>query len=73
MIVFVTEMLRYGGNEAHHYIIGAYSTDVQARFAGECEVSYRGGKYDYRITELEVDVSVPQDIWENHHGLHTKD
>lgn len=64
MIVFVTEMLRWGEDETHHYIIGTYSTRVQAEFAGRLEEDWRGGKYTFRVVETIIDAPVPQTIWD---------
>lgn len=64
--MFITEMLRFGNPEAHHYIVGIYTTKIQATFAGECEKSWRGGKYDYIVSEFEVDIPVPEDIYNYH-------
>lgn len=47
--LFVTEMLRWGDEESHHYIVGVYSTLATAKLAGEAEATWRGGKYEYRI------------------------
>jgi hypothetical protein len=34
-MIYITEMLRWGDDESHHYIIGAYSTNEEASYAGE--------------------------------------
>lgn len=72
MQVFVTRMLRYGDRDAHSYIVGAYTSIEQAKFAGKCEESWRGGKYEYDIKEFKLNAGVPQEIWEYHNGLHTE-
>ncbi len=66
MKIYITEMLRWGEEETHHYIIGAYSTDVQAEFAGEVEKTWRGGKYDYRVIEVVLDQPTDDDKWKYH-------
>lgn len=48
-------MLRYGDRESHSYIIGIYSTKELAENAGKAERIWRGFKYEYAITEFEVD------------------
>ena len=55
MKIYVVEMLRYGDHESHHYIIGAYSTTELAQSAGAVERSWRGGKYEPRVEEIEID------------------
>ncbi len=36
-LVFVTQMLKYGCTESHHYVLGVYSTKAEAELAGEVE------------------------------------
>ncbi len=57
MTVYVVKMNRWGDSESHSYLIGAYSTEELATVAGVAEEDYRGGKYDYEIHPLELDVS----------------
>lgn len=64
--MFVTRMLRYGDIEMHSYIVGVYTTRVQAVFAGEAEASWRGGKYEPIIEEFEVDAPTPVEVLTNH-------
>ena len=66
--MFVTRMLRYGDLEGHSYILGIYTTREQATFAGSVEESWRGGKYEYRVEEHGVDISVPQRIKTTYEG-----
>lgn len=66
MNVYITEMLRWGEEETHHYIVGVYSNVVQAEFAGEVEKSWRGGKYDYRVVEKKLDEPVGDEQWKHH-------
>lgn len=61
-------MLRYGNPEAHSYVLGCYTSYEQARFAGEVEQSWRGGKYEYDITVHQVDQPVSQEHYENHYA-----
>lgn len=65
-MVYITTMYRFGSTERHSYIVGAYSSKEQAQFAGECEKSWRGGKYDYLIKETELNSPVPEEIWKYH-------
>jgi hypothetical protein len=53
-MIYITEMLRWGDTETHHYIIGAYTTESLATYYGEVEKTWRGGKYEYRIVPVEV-------------------
>ena len=64
--MFVVNMLRFGNIEMHSYILGCYTTFEQARFAGEVEKSWRGGKYEYEITLFNVNDPVDQDKWIYH-------
>ena len=57
MKLYITQMLRWGDTETHHYIVGAFSDKEKATYAGEVEVAWRGGKYEYRIEEAELDVN----------------
>jgi len=60
-MIYITEMLRWGDDESHHYIIGAYSTNEEAIYAGEVEKTWRGGKYEYRVVAMEVDKPLDSD------------
>lgn len=48
-------MQRYGDSEAHHYIQGVYSTEKDAKLAGEIEEAWRGGKYTALVQEFMLD------------------
>ncbi len=63
---FITEMLRWGDTETHHYIVGAYSTRELAIHAGEVEKSWRAGKYEYRIVEVIIDAPIADEMLINH-------
>jgi hypothetical protein len=65
-MIYITEMLRWGDDESHHYILGVYSTREGAQFAGEVEKSWRGGKYDYRVVPKQLDAASGQDQYEHH-------
>lgn len=67
MKVYVTEMLRWGDEESHHYIIGTFSTEEKAQEAGDAERSFRGGKYEYRIVSTLLDF-FPDEVIEYHKG-----
>lgn len=54
MNVFVVEMLRWGDDESHHYLVGVLDNLKEAQEVGEIEKSWRSGKYEYRITEFAV-------------------
>jgi hypothetical protein len=64
--MFVTRMLRWGDPEKHSYVLGCYTSIEQARFAGEVEKSWRGGKYEYEVTSHIIDQVVAQEAWEYH-------
>lgn len=68
MKIFVTEMLRWGDDETHHYIIGAYSTLEQATECGEIEKTWRGCKYEYRIIETGLDAGLDEEKVITHKG-----
>lgn len=57
MTVFVVEMLRWGNDESHHYIVGVLDNFDEAIKVGEIEKSWRGGKYEYRIKEFIISSS----------------
>lgn len=66
--MFVTRMLRYGNPESHSYILGCYTSYAQAVFAGEVEQSWRGGKYEYEVTEHQIDTCSPVEHVDHHRG-----
>lgn len=57
MTVFVVEMLRWGDDETHHYILGVFNSLREATKAGEIEKSWRGGKYEHKVVGFEVMLS----------------
>lgn len=66
-MLYVTEMLRWGDTESHHYIVGVYSTVKAATLAGQVEQSWRGGiKYEYQVVAVELDAAVGQEEYEYH-------
>ena len=65
-MMYITEMLRWGDNESHHYILGVYSTREGATFAGEVEKSWRGGKYEARVVVAALDAASGQEQYEHH-------
>ena len=54
-LIYVVEMLRWGDDETHHYVLGAYTTLAKAKLSGNAEKSWRAGKYDYRIVYVNLD------------------
>ena len=64
--LYVTEMLRWGDVERHHYIVGVYTTRQQAELAGEVEKSWRGGKYEPAVVECEQDADNPLQKLQHH-------
>lgn len=66
-MLYVTEMLRWGSEESHHYVVGVYSTHNLAVFAGEVEKTWRGGiKYDYRVVPVKLNAAVDTEKLEHH-------
>ncbi len=55
MKIFVLEMQRWGDNEAHHYLVGAFTTLEKATEAGQKEANWRGGKYEPNIEGIDID------------------
>ena len=53
--MFVVEMLRWGDRESHSYVIGIFSTKELAESAGKAEQIWRDNKYEYAISEFNVD------------------
>ena len=64
--LYVTEMLRWGDVERHHYIVGVYTTRAQAELAGEVEKCWRGGKYEPAVTECVQDEANPLQKLQHH-------
>ena len=54
-LVYIVTMYRYGDREKHSYVLGAFSTENDARECGEKEKDYRGGKYEPEIIKFYVD------------------
>ena len=59
--VFVATMYRWGDPEAHSYVIGVFSSKLQADYAIKDEHDYRGGKYEGGISEHVVDEMYDRD------------
>lgn len=64
--VYIVTMYRYGDREKHSYVLGAFSTENNAREWGEKEKDYRGGKYEPEIIRFYVDS--PTDFLEVKHA-----
>ena len=64
-VLYVVEMLRWGDRERHSYVIGVFTTRELAVIAGEAEVSWRAGKYEYDINEYQLDF-IPEKKLENY-------
>lgn len=52
--VYITQMLRWGDLESHHYIVGVFTSKLLAEQEGEIEKAWRGGKYEYQVLECVV-------------------
>lgn len=59
-LVYVVSMQRWGDEESHNYVLGAFSSEDEALEAGQVERSYRGCKYEPRVTECVID-SIDED------------
>ena len=55
MKLYVVEMLRYGNRENGSYVPGVFSTREQAELIGDAHRTWRGCKYEYEISEVELD------------------
>ncbi len=73
MILYVVEMLRWGNRENHSYVIGVYTDHDKAKEAGEVEESWRGGKYEYVITEHELDAVIDEERLKHYRLCHPED
>lgn len=71
--LFVVEMLRWGRENSHHYLLGAYSSRQAAELAADVEISWRACKYQSRITELTVDAPLSAEQLEHHRMCRTDD
>lgn len=66
MKVYITQMLRFGDTESHHYIVGVFTTESKAIYVGEVEKAWRGGtKYEYRVVAENVNEEPPNKHWED--------
>lgn len=65
MKVYITEMLRFGETESHHYIVGVFATEELAEKAGIIEKAWRGNKYEYRIVPEYVRYALLPDYWKD--------
>lgn len=68
MNIYVVEMLRWGDDETHHYIVGTFSDRKVAEEYGDANKSYRGGKYEYRVVECLLN-EVDQEVVDYHKGI----
>lgn len=66
MEIYITEMLRWGKTETHHYVVGAFSTKELAEAAGDVEKSWRGGKYEYKVILCIIDDKMPEKKLKHH-------
>lgn len=66
-IIYVVEMLRWGDTESHHYIIGSFDNPEDANAYGDAEVSWRGGKYEYRVVQTILNHKT-KEIMDYHNG-----
>ncbi len=62
MKVYVVTVYRYGNKEGHSYVVGVYSEQWKALIAAQKEQDYRGGKYDYEVIQVEIDVDKQRKI-----------
>lgn len=57
MTVYVVTMHRWGDDESHNYVLGVFNSADKALEAGDIERTYRGCKYEPKVTECEIDSS----------------
>mgnify|MGYP000960774940 CR=1 FL=1 len=57
MKVYVVTMYRWGNQEEHSYVLGVWSNEELALLHGKNEESWRGGKYEPKVTSWEVDAN----------------
>jgi len=50
--VYVVTMHRWGDEESHNYVEGVFTDVGEALKCGDAERSYRGCKYEPKITEV---------------------
>lgn len=62
--MFVVLMQWWG--EGHHYLLGVYSTKDYAKYAGDVEKSWRGGKYSPFIQQFSTDEEIPEEYVKYH-------
>lgn len=55
MIVYVVTMHRWGDEESHNYVLGAFTCKEVAAISGDVERTYRGCKYEPKVTECLLD------------------
>lgn len=66
MLVHIVEMLRWGNEEKHHYIVGVYTNLEKAKLIGEAEKTWRAGKYEARVLSVVLNEDTDAEI----HGYH---
>lgn len=69
MNIYVVEMLRWGDDESHHYVVGAFDDLEKAKEWGNANKTYRGGKYEYRVVTCQLN-EVDQEIIDYHKGCY---
>ena len=65
-MIYILEMLRWGEDDTHHYIVGAYTTEQAAILAGEIEKSWRGGKYEPNIVYIPINATADKAKYDYH-------
>lgn len=55
--VYVVLMKRWGDDEAHHYVMGVFTEQAEAKRVAEEEREWRGGKYEWVIEAYSLDKS----------------
>lgn len=64
--LYITQMLRWGLDNSHHYIVGIFDSPDRASYAGEVEQSWRGGKYTYEVIPMQLNPSLGSEKIKNH-------
>lgn len=65
--MWVVLMQRWGEAEGHHYLLGVYSSKDYAKYAGDVEKSWRGGKYSPFIQQFSMDEEIPEEYVVKYH------
>jgi len=65
MKVYVVTMYRWGDQENHSYVLGVWTHPIVAENNGLTEESFRGGKYEHKVTEWILDGNESDNNWKD--------